>query len=97
MSNKIYWEPAKAFRPEIEKSKINIWHRSFKPTYEQEEPQMALLLSWHYGRQWVEERDMHKKETKVKMMKEVKFIPPNYTSWLEKRRPKRTKQQLLRS
>eukprot|EP00099_Drosophila_melanogaster_P022109 NP_649503.1 uncharacterized protein Dmel_CG14659 [Drosophila melanogaster] len=97
MSEKKYWEPAKAFRPKNERAKVSIWHQSFTPTYEQEEPQMALLLSWHYGRQWMEERDIHRMETKLKIKKEANFIPPNYTSWLEKRRAIKTKQQLIRS
>ncbi|EDV47828.1 uncharacterized protein LOC6552100 [Drosophila erecta] len=97
MLQKNYWEPARSFYPESEQAKINIRHMKFTPTYEREEPQMGLILSWHYGRQWVDERDTHKMATEKRVKKKASFIPPNYTSWLEKRRLKKTRQQLLRS
>ncbi|KAH8344058.1 uncharacterized protein [Drosophila takahashii] len=97
MIEKNYWVPAKAFRPESELAEKNIWHKGFTPTYEQEEPQMGLILSWHYGRQWLEERNSHGKETKKKIKTGAKFIPPDYSSWLEKRRINKTRQQLLKS
>ncbi|XP_017119591.1 uncharacterized protein LOC108141021 [Drosophila elegans] len=95
MANKNYWIPAKIIRPESELAEKNIRHHSFTPTYEQEEPQMGLLLSWHYGRQWLEERNIHDKMTNKKIKKGHKFIPPDYSSWLEKRTQKKTRKQLI--
>ncbi|EDW95704.1 uncharacterized protein LOC6535336 [Drosophila yakuba] len=97
MVQKNYWTPARAFYAESEMAKRNIRHMTFTPSYEQVKPQMELILSWHYGRQWLEERDTHQMETEKKVKKEANFIPPNYTSWLERRRLKKTRQQLLRS
>ncbi|XP_017081617.1 uncharacterized protein LOC108114944 [Drosophila eugracilis] len=94
---KTYWNPRRPIRPVSEMAEKNIFHRSFTPTYEQEEPQMGLILSWHYGRQWLEERDCHEKKTKKMIKTEANFIPPDYTRWLERRKRSKTRQQLLQS
>ncbi|XP_017046013.1 uncharacterized protein LOC108091372 [Drosophila ficusphila] len=96
-TKKIYWSPARAIIPEIETGEKNIWRKPFTPTYEQEQPQMGLILSWHYGRQWLEERRNHQEKTRKKMKKTAKFIAPDFTSWLEKRKRNKTRQQLIKT
>ncbi|KAH8264334.1 hypothetical protein KR038_006577 [Drosophila bunnanda] len=93
LKKKVYWGPSVPTLPECDRPNRNLRHKTFLPSYEQEEPQMCLILSWHYGRQWLEERQAHQKTIKKKTQKITKFIPPNFEKWLETRKPNITRRQ----
>lgn len=90
---KVYWNPAELIRPESEQTKNNVRHTTFQPSYEREEPRMGLILSWHYGRQWLEERQTHEKSMNKIIKKSTKFIQPDFSKWLEKRKLTKTRRQ----
>ncbi|EDV44311.1 uncharacterized protein Dana_GF19866 [Drosophila ananassae] len=87
MVDKPYWSPARPIVPGTKRDVTNLRHTNFTPSFETEQPQMGLILSWHYGRQWLEEREVHQKSVQKKTKKSTKFIPPDFTRWLEKRKP----------
>ncbi|XP_022213522.1 uncharacterized protein LOC111068381 [Drosophila obscura] len=71
----------KLYRP-IDSNKNLPGHKSFTPSYEKDETSMRLLLSWHYGRQWLEEsKQFHEKIA----VKERSFIKPDIKGWVLKR------------
>ncbi|KAH8340773.1 uncharacterized protein [Drosophila kikkawai] len=94
---KVCWEPAHPFRPESDQPNKNIRHKTFQPSYVQEKPQMCLILSWHYGRQWLEERQAYENAIKEKTRVSKNFIPPDFSKWLEKRKPNKTRRERAKS
>ncbi|KAH8374512.1 hypothetical protein KR200_000255, partial [Drosophila serrata] len=93
LKKKVYWGPAEPTLPENNQVKKNVRHKTFLPSYVQEKPQMCLILSWHYGRQWLEERQAHEEAIRQMKRKSTKFIPPNFDKWLESRKPSLTRRQ----
>lgn len=91
MEEKKFWSPARPIIPGAERDVKDLRHTSFTPSFETEHPQMGLILSWHYGRQWLEEREVHQKSVQKKTTKSAKFIAPDFTRWLEKRKPLHTR------
>ncbi|KAH8288781.1 hypothetical protein KR054_009548 [Drosophila jambulina] len=87
------WSPATPFLPESNQTDKNMRHKTFLPSYVGEEPQMCLIMSWHYGRQWLEERQVHENNIKRKTYQAKKFIPPNINKWLDQRKPNMTRRQ----
>ncbi|KAH8318012.1 hypothetical protein KR074_000149 [Drosophila pseudoananassae] len=97
MIEKNLWSPAKPIIPGADRAIKNLRHTNFAPSFEGEKPQMALILSWHYGRQWLEEREVYQKTLQKKTRKASRFIPPDFTSWLEKRKPIKNRKQWISS
>ncbi|KAH8243254.1 hypothetical protein KR032_005940 [Drosophila birchii] len=90
---KVFWSPVRPSIPGSNQTTKSIRHQTFLPTYVQEEPQMCLILSWHYGRQWLEERQAHENTIKRRTREIKKFIPPNFDKWLESRKTNLTRRQ----